>query len=254
MARREFDRGWDAYERTEVYSDWVVTQKGLGSDDSEPYYDVVYCKSMREATDREVNPEEEAHSLDPRGNYPNGACSPQGYWISDEDYGPSFLYDDLTAEAAAPRAPQVKIDNKWGWTPGYGVLHAGPCDRCEGYQQHLATAIGIGIPSAVTAGNHPRDMVRWERDCIWAVIKGAREQNDWTMIQHDSKGEIALGPLMVPEAIQIPHNEEIMPQGEAGSPPSPVTIRAALTDNDNISEGTVPSVSTSDAREEQPHN
>ena len=110
MARREFDRGWDAYERTEVYSDWVVAQKGLESDDSEPYYDVVYCKSMREATDREVNPEEEAHSLDPRGNYPNGACLPQGYWISDEDYGPSFLYDDLTAEAAAPRAPQVEID------------------------------------------------------------------------------------------------------------------------------------------------
>ena len=86
MAQREFDRGWDAYERTEVYSDWVVAQKGLGSDDSEPYYDMVYCKSMREAADREVNPEEEAHSLDPRGNYPNGACSPQGYWISDEDY------------------------------------------------------------------------------------------------------------------------------------------------------------------------
>ena len=59
---------------------------------------------------------------------------------------------------------------------------------------------------------------------------------------------------MVPEAIRIPHNEEIMPQEEAGSPPSPVTIRAALTDNDNISEGTVPSASTSDTREEQPHN
>ena len=135
----------------------MVAQKELGSDDSEPHYDVVYCKSMRETADREVNPEEEAHSLDPRGNYLNGAHSPQGYQFSelDEDYGPSFLYDGLAAEAAAPRAPQVEIDNEWGWTPGYGVLHAGSCDRCEGYQQHLATAIGIGVPSAVTAGNHP---------------------------------------------------------------------------------------------------
>ena len=46
MAWREFDRGWDAYEHTEVYSDWVVAQKGLGSNDSKPHYDVVYCKSM----------------------------------------------------------------------------------------------------------------------------------------------------------------------------------------------------------------
>ena len=46
MARREFDRGWDAYECTEVYSDWAVAQKELGSDNSEPHYDVVYCKSM----------------------------------------------------------------------------------------------------------------------------------------------------------------------------------------------------------------
>ena len=67
MARREFDQGWDAYERTEVYSDWAVAQKELRSDDSEPHYDVVYCKSMRETADREVSPEEEAHSLDPRG-------------------------------------------------------------------------------------------------------------------------------------------------------------------------------------------
>ena len=74
------------------------------------------------------------------------------------------------------------------------------------------------------------------------------------MIQRDGEGEIALGPSMVPKAIQIPHNKEIMPREEAGSPPSPVTIRAALTDNDNISEGTVPSASTSDTREEQPHN
>ena len=172
-----------------------------------------------------MNPEEEAHSLDPRGNYPNGACSSQGYRFSepDEDYGPSFLYDSLAAEATAPRAPQVEIDNKWGWTPGYGVLHAGPCDKCKGYQQHLATAIGIGIPSAVTAGNHPRDMVRRERDCIWAVIEGAQERNDWTMIQCDSEGEIALGPSMVPKAMQIPRDEEVMPREEAGSPPSVTT-------------------------------
>ena len=31
MARREFDRGWDAYKRTEVYSDWAVGKStGLG--------------------------------------------------------------------------------------------------------------------------------------------------------------------------------------------------------------------------------
>ena len=164
------------------------------------------------------------------------------------------MYNGLAAEAAAPRAPQVEIDDEWGWTPGYGVLHAGPCDRCEGYQQHLATAIGIGIPSAVTAGNHPRDMVRRERDCIWAVIEGARERNDWTMIQHDGEGEIALGPSMVPEAMRIPCNKEIMPREEAGSLPSPITIHAALTNNDNMSEGTVPSAPTSNAGEEQPHN
>ena len=256
MARCEFDRGWDAYEHTEVYSNWAVAQKKLGSDDSEPHYDMVYCKSMRETADREVNPKEKAHSLDPRGNHPNRACSPQGYQFSepDDDYGPSFLYNGLAAEAAAPRVPQVEINDEWGWTPGYGILHASPCDRCEGYQQHLATAIGIGVPSAVTVGNHPQDMVWRERDRIWAVIEGARERNDWTMIQRDGEGEIALGPSMVPEAMRIPRNEEIMPREEAGSPLSPITIRAALTNNDNMSEGTVPSAPTSDAGEEQPHN
>ena len=97
-------------------------------------------------------------------------------------------------------------------------------------------------------------MVQRERDRIWAVIEGARERNNWTMIQRDGKGEIALGPSMVPEAMRIPRNEGIMPREEAGSPPSPVTIHAALTNNDNMSEGTVPSVPTSDAGEEQPNN
>ena len=73
------------------------------------------------------------------------------------------------------------------------------------------------------------------------------------MIQRDGEGKIALGPSMVPEAMRIPRDEEIMPR-EAGSPPSPVTIRAALTDNDNMSEGTVPLALTSDVGEEQPHN
>ena len=86
------------------------------------------------------------------------------------------------------------------------------------------------------------------------MIKGARERNDWTMIQRDGEGEIGLGPSMVPEAMRIPHDEGIMPQEEAGSPPSPVTIHAALTNNDNMSEGTVPSALTSDAGEEKPHN
>ena len=99
-----------------------------------------------------------------------------------------------------------------------------------------------------------RTAQRWERDRIWAVIKGAWERNDWAMIQRDGEGEIALGPPMVPEAMRIPRNKEIMPQEEAESLPLPVTICAALTDNDNISEGTVPSASTSDAGEEQPHN
>ena len=74
------------------------------------------------------------------------------------------------------------------------------------------------------------------------------------MIQRDGEGEIALGPSMVPEAMRIPRDEGIMPREEAGSPLSPVTIRAALTNNDNMSEGTVPSAPTSDAGEEQPHN
>ena len=74
------------------------------------------------------------------------------------------------------------------------------------------------------------------------------------MIQRDGEGEIALGPSMVPEAMRIPRNEEIMPREEAGSPLSPITICAALTNNDNTSEGTVPSAPTSDAGEEQPHN
>ena len=34
MAWCEFDRGWDAYEHTEVYSDWAVAQKKLGSMES----------------------------------------------------------------------------------------------------------------------------------------------------------------------------------------------------------------------------
>ena len=66
---------------------------------------------MRETADREVNTEEEAHLLDPRGNHPNGARSPQGYRFSepDDDYGPSFLYDGLAAEAAAPRVPVTTV-------------------------------------------------------------------------------------------------------------------------------------------------
>ena len=144
-------------------------------------------------------------------------------------YGPSFLHDGLVAETAVLRAPQAEIDDKWGWTLGYGILHTGPCDRCKGYQQHLATALGTGVPSAVTAGNYPRDMVRRERNRIWAVIEDARERNDWTMIQRDGEGEIVLGPPIVPEAMRIPHGEEIplmVPREEAGSPPSPKTIRA----------------------------
>ena len=116
---------------------------------------------MRETADGEANPEEEATTSDSGGYYPNGACSPQGYLAHepDEDYGPSFLYDGLAAETAVPRAPQAEANDEWGWTPGYGMLHTGPCDRCEGYQQHLATAIGIGVPLAVTASNYLQDMV-----------------------------------------------------------------------------------------------
>ena len=97
----------------------------------------------------------------------------------------------------------------------------------------------------ITAGNYPQDMVQQERNCIWAMIEGARERNDWTMIRRDSEGEISLGPPIVPEAARMPRDEEIplmMPREDAGSPLSPETIRAALTDGDNISEGPDPSV------------
>ena len=100
-------------------------------------------------------------------------------------------------------------------------------------------------------------MVQRERNHIWAMIEGAREQNDWTMIQQDSKGDTILGPPIVPEAVQMPRNEEIplmMPREDAGSPPSPETIHAALINNVNMSEGPVPSALTSDAGEEQPQN
>ena len=195
--------------------------------------------------------------LDSRGNYPNRAHLPQSHLYRKPEYSPSFLYNGLAAETAAPRAPQAEIDDEWGWTPGYGILHTGPCDRCEGNQQHLDTAIGIGVPLVVTAGNYPQDMVQRERNCIWAVIEGTREQNDWTMIQWDSKGEIILGLPIAPEAVRMPHNEEIplmMPWEDAGSPPSPETICIALTNNDNISEGPAPLVLTSNAGEEQPQD
>ena len=210
---------------------------------------------MRETVDGEANPKEEATTSDSRGYYPNGARSPQGYLAHepDEDYSPSFLYDSLAAETTVPRAPQAKANDEWGWTPGYGMLHTGPCDRCEGYQQHLATAIGIGVPLAVTASNYPQDMVRRERNRIWAVIESAWERNDWTMIQRDNEGEIILGP----PAVRMPHDEEIplvMPQEDAGSPPSPETIHAALVDNDNISEGPAPLVLTGNTGEEQPQD
>ena len=259
MARHKFNRGWDAYKRAEIYSKWAVTQKELRGNNVGPHYEVVYCTYMHETADGKASPEGEAYTLDSRGNYPNGAPLPHGHLHHklEEDYGPSFLYDGLTAEATTPRAPQAEIDDEWGWTPGYGVLHTGPCDRCEGYQQHLATAIGIGVPLAVTAGNYPRDMVQQERNCIWVMIKGARERNDWTMIQRDSKGEISLGPPIVPEAVRMPHDEEIplmMPQEDAGSPLSPETIRVALTDGDNISEGPDPLVLTNNMGEEQPQD
>ena len=100
-------------------------------------------------------------------------------------------------------------------------------------------------------------MVQWERNCIWAVIKGTQEQNDWTMIQQDGEGEIILGPSIVPEAVWIPHDEEIplmMSREDAGSLPSPETIHTALTNNDNMSEGPIPSALTSNVGEEQPQN
>ena len=255
MAQHEFHRGWDAYEHAEVYSEWAVTQKELRGDNGKPHYKVVHCTYMQETTDGEANPEEEATTLDSRGYYPNGVRSPQGYLAHepDEDYGPSFLYNSLVAETAVPRALQAEANDEWGWTPGYGMLHTGPCDRCKGYQQHLATAIGIGVPSVVTASNYPQDMVRRERNCIWAMIESSQERNDWTMIQCNNEGEIILGP----PAVWMPRDEEIplmMPQEDAGSPPFPETIRIALTNNDNISEGPAPSVLTSNAGEEQPQD
>ena len=56
---------------------------------------------------------------------------------------------------------------------------------------------------------------------------------------------------------QMPHDKEIplmMPQEDAGSPPSPETIHATLTDGDNISEGPDPSVLTNNMGEEQPQD
>ena len=163
MARHEFDRGWDAYEHAEVYSEWAVTQKELRGDNVGPHYEVVYCTYMCETADGEASPEGEAHTLDSRGNYPNRAPLPHGHLHHkpEEDYGPSFLYNGLAAEAVAPRAPQAEIDDEWGWTPGYSVLHTGPCDRCEGYQQHLATAIGIGVPSVVTCHDRFLPVGHW---------------------------------------------------------------------------------------------
>ena len=207
--------------------------------------------------DGEVSPKEEASTSDSRGNYPNGAQSPQSHLYRELEYSPSFLYNSLAAETAAPRAPQAEIINEWGWTPSYGILHTGPCDRCEGYQQHLATAIMIGVPSVVTAGNYPRDMVQQERNRIWAMMEGAQERNDWTMIQWDGEGEIILGPSIIPEAVWMPCNKEIplmMSWEDAGSPLSPETICTALINNDNMSEGPIPLVLTSNAGEEQPQD
>ena len=73
------------------------------------------------------------------------------------------------------------------------------------------------------------------------------------MIQRDNEGEIILGP----PAVRMPRDEEIplaMPWEDAGSPPSPETIRAALVDDDNISEGPAPSVLTGNTGEEQPQD
>lgn len=71
-------------------------------------------------------------------------------------------------------------------------------------------ALGTGVPSAVTASNYPQDMVWQERNHIWAMIEGAWEQKDWTMIQHNSEGEILPGPPTVPKAVQMPHNDEFL--------------------------------------------
>ena len=155
MAQHQFNRGWDTYKCAEVYSEWAVIQKEIGGDNGGPHYKVVYCTYMRETMDREASPEEEASMSDSRGNYVNGAHLPQSHLYREPEYGPSSLYNGLMAETTAPRAPQAEIIDEWGWTPGYSILHTGPCDRCEGYQQHLATAIGIGVPLVVTVGNYP---------------------------------------------------------------------------------------------------
>ena len=82
MARREFNRGWDAYEHAEVYSEWAVTQKELGGAKGRPHYEVVYCSHMLETTDGEASPKEEAPTLDPRSNYPNRAHSPKATYLA----------------------------------------------------------------------------------------------------------------------------------------------------------------------------
>ena len=157
MARREFNKGWDAYEHAEVYSEWAVTQKELGGAKGRPHYEVVYCSHMLETTDGEASPKEEAPTLDPRSNYPNRAHSPKATYLANWVMTMVLHFYTMISQLKSLHLgpPQAKIDNKWGWTLGYGILHTGPCDRCEGYQQHLATAIGIGVPSVVTAGNYP---------------------------------------------------------------------------------------------------
>ena len=100
-------------------------------------------------------------------------------------------------------------------------------------------------------------MVRQERNHIWAMIEGAQERNDWTMIQHDSEGEIILGSPIVPKVVQMTCSEEtplMTPWEDAGPPLSLKIICVALTDNDNTSEGPVPLVLMSNAGEEQPQD
>ena len=93
----------------------MVAQKELRGNNDEPHYEVVYevvyCKSMQKTADGEVSLEKEAHTLDPRGNYPNGACSPQSYQSHKpyEDYGPSFLHNGLADEATAPRGLRLRL-------------------------------------------------------------------------------------------------------------------------------------------------
>ena len=107
MAQHKFDRGWDTYKHAEVHNKWAVTQKELKGAKGGPHYKVVYYSHMQEIMDREASSEEEAPTLDPRDNYPNGAHSPQGYLSHKpgDDYGPSSLYDGLVAEATVARAP-----------------------------------------------------------------------------------------------------------------------------------------------------